>query len=114
MKAETESHYVIVESQRRYDRHALDRFDRIAFAMWALRILQPPGMRVAVYSRGNDFHVERGRDLAFGEGASFALLGIPHDASRESIALAVTELAGFADTPLLVPLLVSAGSAQES
>jgi hypothetical protein len=64
--------------------------------------------------RGNDFHVERGRDLAFGEGASFALLGIPHDASRESIALAVTELAGFADTPLLVPLLVSAGSAQES
>jgi hypothetical protein len=114
VKAEDESHYAVVESQLRFDRSSFERFDRIAFAMRALRILQPPGMRVAVYSRGHDFQLERGRDLAFGEAASFALLGIPRDASRESIALAVTELAGLGNTPLLVPLLVSAGSVTES
>ena len=109
-----DSPFVVIEEARRFDRRPLDRFDRIDFAMRALSIVGPREMRVAVYHRNRDLRIERGTDLEAGKLASWALLGIPADASRESIAHAVAELAGVADTPFVVDLLVLAGAPTES
>jgi hypothetical protein len=86
-----------------------ERFDRIEFAMRVLRILSPPGLRIAVYERYHELTVERGRPLA--SGPSWAMIGIPPHASREHIALALAELAGVARVPFMVDLLAAAGDA---
>jgi hypothetical protein len=97
-----------VEPDRHYEYRDLERFDRIAFAMHALRLLSPPKVTVAIYRAGLRLRVERGRDLRAGAGASWATLGIPPHASRRQIALAVAELAGLAEVPYVVDLLVTA------
>jgi hypothetical protein len=107
VKAESASHVVIVDSRRLFDRRPFEHFDRLAFALRTLSILRPSGMRVALYSRLGDFLVESGRELGSDNGDSWALVGIPRDASRQSIALALSELAGCADAPFLVDLLAS-------
>ena len=104
----------MIEESRRFDRRPLDRFDRIDFAMRALSIVGPREMRVAVYQRNRDLCIERGTDLGPGKLPGWALLGIPPDASRESIALAVAEIAGVAEAPFVVDLLMLAGAATES
>lgn len=109
-----ESRFVVVEDSRVFDRRPLDRFDRIAFAMRALGIVRPASMRVAVYTRSADLRVERGRDLAAVDDSSWALVGIPPDASRESIAHAIADLAGLSGLPFVVDLLALAGAPPES
>jgi hypothetical protein len=108
-----ESPFVIVDETRRPDRRTTERFDRIAFAMHALRIVRPEHMRVAVYTRASNLRVERGRDFA-ADDASWALIGIPPDASRQSIALALAELVGLSNAPFMVDLLCVAAAAVES
>jgi hypothetical protein len=100
-----DDHYLVVEEQRRLDQSSNEQFDRIAFAMRALRVLRPR-LTVAVYPRARELHVERGRDLSGGPDASFAMLGVPPDASREHIALAIAELGDDRQSPLLVELLL--------
>jgi hypothetical protein len=114
LNTDDESRYVIVDEERRSYGRTFERFDRIAFAIRALRILKPESLRVAVYTRVRDLRVERGRDLDSGGTSGFALLGIPPDASRESIALALADLAGLAEAPFVVDLLVLAGANAES
>jgi hypothetical protein len=97
-----------VETVRDYEYRDLERFDRIAYAMHALRLLSPPRVTVAVYRAGLRLRVERGRDLRAGAGATWATLGIPPHASRRQIALAVADLAGLAGAPYVVDLLVNA------
>jgi hypothetical protein len=97
-----------VEPVRHYEYRDLERFDRIAFAMHALRLLSPPKVTVAIYRAGLRLRVERGRDLRAGAGATWATLGIPPHASRRQIALAVAELAGLGEVPYVVDLLVNA------
>jgi hypothetical protein len=41
-----------VEPVRHYEYRDLERFDRIAFAMHALRLLSPPKVTVAIYRAG--------------------------------------------------------------
>jgi hypothetical protein len=113
VNTEHELRFVIVDETRRFERRSLERFDRIAFAMRALRIVRPEHMRVAVYTRTSNLRVERGRDLD-SEEAGWALIGIPPDASRQSIALALAELAGLGSAPFVVDLLCVAGSGAES
>jgi hypothetical protein len=105
-----ETRHVTVDEERRFHRRSLEPFDRIAFAMRALGILRPDSLRIAVYPASSRLRVERGRDLAAqGDSeAGWALVGIPPDASRESIALALAELAGAERTPFVVDLLVGA------
>jgi len=81
-------------------------FDRIAFALSALRKLRSTGLRVAVYPRLTSFHTQAGSDLR-GSGR-WAILGIPADASREQIALAIAELAGVGELPYSVAALLTA------
>ncbi len=92
------------DEQRRLDRAPEQKFDRLAFALLALRVLRPP-MTVAVFERRRSLSVERGRDLARGPDARWAMVGIPPDASREHIVVALAELAGADDVPFLVDLL---------
>lgn len=82
-------------------------FDRIAFAMRALRRLRPKRMKVAVYQAVAALHVETGRDLRRGEGATWAMVGIPPHASREHIAYALAELLGVAEVPYAVQMLLA-------
>jgi hypothetical protein len=104
---------ILETAERRYDASDPDEFDRIAFAMRALSVLRPRRMTVAVYPSVSSLRVERGRDLAASAPSTWAMVGIPPDASRETIALALAELAGFGRRPFVVELLVHAGRQAE-
>ena len=82
-------------------------FDRMAFAMRALRRLRPRRMKVAVYQAVSSLHVKSGADFGRGEGATWAMVGIPPHASREHIAYALVELAGVASVPYAVQMLLA-------
>src|SRR5262249_8611503 len=101
--------YVEFERERavRTYEHDDEPFDRVAFAMELLARLRPARMRVAVYERYEELRIEVGRDFGRGEGARWAMLGVPPDASRRHIALAVAELAGVARVPFLVETLAT-------
>jgi hypothetical protein len=79
-------------------------FDRIAFAMRALRILRPKRMKVAVYPAVSTLQVASGREYGRGDGAMWAMVGIPPRASREHIAYALVELVGAASAMEDAPL----------
>jgi hypothetical protein len=99
---------------RRYEAIASENFDRIRFAMRALELLAPPQMTVAVYPGCAELRIARGRDLSRGEGASWALVGIPRHATRQRIALALAELTGHGGSRFVVDLLVLADGASPS
>jgi hypothetical protein len=82
------------DSERRPDQ----RFDRLAFALEAVGMLRLHEMRVAVFP-SNRLVVEEGRDLARGPLARWAMVGIPKDASAESIVLALGGLARASGAP---------------
>ncbi len=100
MADRTNSH--TVEAERHYEVRSSERFNRIAYAMEVLELLDPP-LKVAVYRNHGHLQVERGRGLG-GEGA-WALFGIPPHATRESIARALVELSGLEREPFLIDLL---------
>lgn len=104
---ETESPYELYDQQRRVEYRDSDDFDRIAFAMRALRRLRPKRMTVAVYQAVSSLHVASGRDFQRGEGATWAMVGIPPHASREHIAYALAELAGVESVPYAVQMLLA-------
>ena len=82
-------------------------FDRIAFAMRALSILRPKNLTVAVYEGRHEVEVDRGRAWGRGPGKQWAMVAIPSHASRESIVVALAELAGVADVPYVIETLLS-------
>ena len=87
-------------------------FDRIAFAMRALRLLQPKRMKVAVYQASSSLQIASGEEWRRGEGATWAMVGIPPHASREHIAYALVELAGVASVPYAVRMVLAADAAE--
>lgn len=105
--ATDDTHYEKIEPQRRREPRDDREFDRLAFAMRALRRLRTKQMRVVVYTTMSTLQIEQGRDLKRGEGATFALVGIPPHASREHIAYALAELAGVASVPYAVQALLA-------
>lgn len=112
----SEAPFVALERDRavRTYEHDDERFDRLEFTARLLARVCPTRMRVAVYERYEELRVEVGRDFGRGEGARWAMLGVPPDASRRHIALAVAELAGVARVPFMIDWLVAgaAGSAE--
>ncbi len=102
-----------VDPYRLYEHRDPEDFDRLAFAMRALGVIRPHGMTVALYRRSSDLRVDQGRDLAC-DGASWAMVGIPPHATRESIAVALAELAGLDGSAYIVDVLVAEGSRQAS
>ena len=105
----SEERTYVYEERRRIDATA-QRFDRLAFARRALRILRPERMSVAIYEGSWELRVERGRAWSRGAGDSWAMVGIPKSATREGIALALAELAGVADVPFMIDVLLADAS----
>ncbi len=103
-----DDHHWAIEEQRTLDSSSDETFDCIAFAMRALALLRPP-LTVTVYPRSRQLSMERGRDLRVDPAGTWALLGIPADASRAHIALAVADLAPEAHRAWLLDLLVNGG-----
>ena len=81
-----------------YERQSWQRFDRVAFALRALTLLIPTRTRIAVF-RSNTLQVTQGIDLGRGPDARWVMLGIPPDASAESIVLALTKIEGVGQHP---------------
>lgn len=107
MPARDSSPYELVEERHRVEHRDPEEFDRIAFAVHALRRLRPKRMTVAVYSTVSTLQVESGLDFRGGEGATWTMVGIPPRASREHIAYALAELAGVASVPYAVQMLLA-------
>ena len=105
--ATDDTHYEKLAPRRLTEFRDEAEFDRLAFAMRALQRLRTKQMRVVVYATMSTLQVEQGRDLRRGEGATFALVGIPPHASREHIAYALAELAGVASVPYAVQALLA-------
>lgn len=101
--------FEVVDENRTREAEDPEAFDRVAFALRALGALRPPGLTVAVYRRHGAMKVDTVRDLRGGEGARWAMGGIPPRASRAHIALALAELAGVTDVPYAVDILLHAG-----
>ncbi len=104
---ESETPYEKVEPRRSIEYRDHDDFDRIAFAMRALRRLRTSGMTIAVYQAVSDLRVESGRDHGKGPGRRWAVVGIPPHASREHIAYALAELAGVQSMPFTIQTLLA-------
>ena len=111
---ERDTHYDELDRQRRIEYRDPSDFDRIEFAMRALRRLRPKRMTVAVYQAVSTMRIEQGRNLHHGEGGSWAIVGIPPHASREHIAFALAELAGVESVPYAVQMLLAADGLPES
>ena len=105
-----DDHFLTVEARLSLDSPSDEDFDLIAFAMRLLRLPRPP-MSVAVYPRTRDLEVQTGRDLTREDGTLWAMLGVPDNASREHIALAVASLAGVPGPSLLLDLVIGAHAA---
>src|SRR6478609_7685239 len=101
-----DTHYEKLDARRVTEYPDESEFDRLAFAMRALHRLRTKRMRVVVYSTMTTLQIEQGRDLRRGEGATFALVGIPPHASREHIAYALAELVGVQSVPYAVQALL--------
>jgi hypothetical protein len=94
------SHKVVVE--RQYEARSSESFNRIAYAMELLQLLNPP-LKVVVFGNSRRVFVERGRGL--GAEGPWALLGVPPHATRESIVRVLAELSGLERAPFLIDLL---------
>ena len=81
-------------------------FDRLAYAARVLRLLAPPGLTVAVCPGTVRLVVREGQELANPTRARWALVSVPPDASRAHIALTLARLAGRANDPFLLEVLL--------
>lgn len=82
-------------------------FDRVAFAMRALRVLRPVGLTVLVREGRWELRVETGKAWGHAPGDRWAMVSIPPDATRERIALALAELAGAQHDPFVMAVLLA-------
>lgn len=85
-------------------------FDRIDFAMRALRLVKPPSMTVAVFQGRRAVRTDKGRNLRAGPDASWGIVSVPPHASRADIAVAVVALAGKSGDPYVLDLILHAES----
>ncbi|HRH00608.1 MAG TPA: hypothetical protein PLR99_30400 [Polyangiaceae bacterium] len=83
-----------------------ERFDRVAFAARAVALLGPRNTRVAI-APARTMQLESGRAWGRGEGARWATLYVPPDASRRAIAVAVVALGGAPYTPYALDILMN-------
>ncbi len=84
-----------------------ETFDRLQFAARALELLGPRKTTVAL-APSRTMMVESGTAWGRGEGARWAALYIPSNASRRAIAVAVLSLGGAPLTPYAVDVLMNA------
>lgn len=95
----------LVRDERDLDREV---FDRIAYAAHVLRMLGKKRLTVAICMGASKVRVEQGRAWGKGPGARWAILSIPPDASRATIAAAVVRLAEREHDPYAFDLVMRA------
>ncbi|MEO8903959.1 MAG: hypothetical protein ABI488_16645 [Polyangiaceae bacterium] len=91
-----------VQAEERFEARSSERFNRVAYAIELLKVLNPP-LTVAVYGTSRHLHLEQGRGL--GREAPWALFGVPPHATRENIVRALAVLSDLEEQPFLVDLL---------
>ena len=96
-----------------FDRRPEQRFDRLAFTLELIGLLGPQALRVAVF-RSKRLQVTQGRDLGRGPDARWAMVGVPKDASAESIALALTAIHVGAGAPYALDAMLVQAKNQAS
>lgn len=82
-------------------------FDRLAFAMHAVRLVKPPEMTVAVFEGRKTVRTDRGRSFRGGPHATWGIVCVPPHASRADIAVAVASLADRSGDPFVLDLILS-------
>ena len=102
-------HRAFVDEVREIEPRDPEQFDRVSYALDAVRALSPRAITVAVYRRDAGFHVESVRDWRRGADAKWVILGVPSYASRARIAHVLADLAGVTETPFAMDVLVNAG-----
>ena len=102
-------HHVFVDELREIDAGDPEEFDRVAFALEAVRALRGAELTVAVYPRRAGLRVDTVRDLRGGEGARWVMLGVPPRASRVQIAQALADVAGITNVPYAFDVLLRVG-----
>jgi len=102
-----------VEQDEDVAESSTESFDRIAFTERAIALVRPPRMRVAICQGARRVKVASGRQWGGAPGAKWAMVSVPHNASRRAIASAV--LALYEGTPTrpwaLDVLIAGAGTA---
>ncbi len=85
-----------------------ETFDRIAFTERALELVRPPRMTVAICEGSRRVKVAQGRQWSDrAPDAKWAILSVPHDASRRAIAAAVLRLHDGSPRAWVLDVLVS-------
>jgi hypothetical protein len=82
-------------------------FDRIAFAERALSLVRPAGTTVAVREGQRRVKLDSGRQWGGAPGARWAILSVPHDASRRAIAHAILALGAEGARPWALDVLLA-------
>lgn len=82
-------------------------FDRIAFAERALSLVRPKGTTVAIREGLRRVKLDSGRQWGGDPGERWAILSVPHDASRRAIAHAVLELGAGRAKPWALDVLLA-------
>lgn len=101
-------HILFIDEIPGFESKDEEEFDRIEFAMRVLGTLRPRKLSVAVYPGHDRLRVESVRDLRGEEGSRWAFVGIPPHASRANIAHALADLAGVANVPYAIDVLMNA------
>jgi hypothetical protein len=102
-------HRVFIDEVREIEASDPEEFDRVGFALEAVRALSGTELTVAVYPRRAGLRIDSVRDLRRGEKARWVMLGVPPRASRAQIAHALAGVAGVTDVPYALDVLMSAG-----
>jgi hypothetical protein len=105
----TRSLDAFVQEVRQIEPADPEEFDRVAFAVAAVRALGPKPITVAVYPRQQGLRVDSVRDWGRGGEALWVMLGVPARASRAQIAHVLADLVGTTDVPYALDVLVNAG-----
>ncbi len=83
-----------------------ESFDRMAFAERAVALVRPPEVTVAICQGARRVRLFGGRQWGAPAGHRWAILSVPHDASRQAIAKAVLELGATGAKPWTLDVLV--------
>ncbi len=84
-----------------------ESFDRIEYAHRAVALVRPPKTTVAICDGARTVRLDSGRAWGEGEGARWAVLSVPRNASRRAIARAVLDLADGASKPFALDVLIA-------
>lgn len=84
-----------------------ESFDRIAFAHRAVALVRPPRTTVAICDGSRAVRLDSGRAWGEGDGARWAVLSVPRNASRSAIARAVLGLADAGAKPFALDVLMA-------